>query len=78
MGTMKTAVQLAADLPNPDSWCDITDAVKLTGLSRQGIYGFVADGRLKDYRIGRHRVFWRADVVALADAVKLTRKPIAS
>lgn len=78
MVVMKTAIQTVLSVPNPHEWADITEAVKITGLSRQGIYGFVADGRLKDYRIGRHRVFWRADVVALAEAVKLTRKPVAS
>lgn len=71
-------IQMALDIP-PDPaveaarWCDTTQAVKITGLSRSALYEMRRDGRLKDYRIGNLPVFWRADMLKLAEALKLIR-----
>lgn len=65
--------QMALRIPNPEDWTDTANAVKMTGISRQGLYLMVKDGRLRSFRIGALRVFWRDDVTALAHAIKLTR-----
>lgn len=66
-------VQMALRAPNPEDFVDQAGAVKLTGLSRTALHRMAADGRLKPYRIGSHRVYWRDDVLALAQARKLLR-----
>lgn len=66
-------VQLAIRVPNPEDFTDVAQAVKITGLSRGGIYGMVRDGRLTGHRIGAHLVFWRDDILALAQAIKVLR-----
>lgn len=65
--------QMALRMPNPEDWTDTATAVKMTGLSRTGLYGMVKDGRIRSFRIGALRVFWRDDVKELAQAIKLTR-----
>lgn len=67
-------VQLAIRVPNPEDFTDVAQAVKITGLSRSAIYAMVRDGRLKQHRIGAHPVFWRDDVTAIAEALKLLRR----
>jgi excisionase family DNA binding protein len=69
MGNIQTAIAV----PNPNEWTDTATAVKLTGLSRSTLYAMCEDGRLPFYRIGALRVFWRDDVVKLAQAIKLVR-----
>lgn len=65
--------QLALRMPNPEDWTDTATAVKMTGLSRSGLYGMVTDGRLRSFRIGAIRAFWVDDVRQLADALKRVR-----
>lgn len=60
-------------IANPEDFTDQAQAVKITGLSRTTLHQMVADGRLQAHRIGSHRVYWRDDVVALAQAIKLVR-----
>ena len=70
---MKSYVQPSLRIANPEDFTDMTQAVKMTGLSRTGIYGMIRDGRLKAHRIGAHLVFWADDIAELARAIKLVR-----
>jgi excisionase family DNA binding protein len=65
--------QMALRIPNPEDFVDVSQAVKITGLSRSTIYQMVREGRLKGHTIGAHTVFWRDDVAELARAVQLVR-----
>lgn len=64
---------MALRMPNPQDWTDTATAVKITGLSRNGLYGMVKDGRLRSFRIGAMRAFWIDDVTELAQALKRVR-----
>ncbi len=60
--------QQTFDLPNPEAWCDATQAEAVLGISRTRLYSLIAGGVLRDYKIGTARVFWRAELLELKSA----------
>lgn len=75
MFSMKSRPQeLPLRLPNPQDWCDTAQAVQITGLSRTTLHQMVGDGRLIRHRIGSLPVYWRDQIVEIADAIKLIRR----
>lgn len=64
-------MQQTLDLPNPDDWLDGTQAAEIIGTARTFLYSLVERGALGDYKIGKVRVYWRAEVVEYARARKI-------
>lgn len=71
MCRMKQAEQLP--LPNPGDWCDTDEAARLLQRARPTLYDIVQRGALHRYKIGTVSVFWRAEVLELAAALRRSR-----
>lgn len=57
-------------VPNVEDWCDRTIAATLLRVSTSTVIRMVADGRLREYRVGTCALYWRAEVNRLAEARK--------
>lgn len=67
MSLMKET-QMRIRVPNPDDWMDAALAREHLGVTPSTLYLMLADGRLRSFKIGGARLFWRDDVCELAAA----------
>jgi hypothetical protein len=71
----------ALPIPNPGDWLTIDGAAMLLGRSKKQVIRYVADQRIRGYRIDgagprlADRLLWRAEVEAFRDAQQTVRRP---
>jgi excisionase family DNA binding protein len=61
------------DLPNPQDWVDARTAADMCGVKLPTLWDWLSKGTLTTYKIGTHRLFWRAEVVQMAAARKVVK-----
>jgi hypothetical protein len=75
LGMAQTEIHLELpNRPNPGDWLDTYAAARMIGVNPSTVMRFRPE-TLRTYRVGqtRIRLYWRADVVALAAARRLVR-----
>lgn len=68
-------------IPNPDDWVTVDGAVKILGRSKQQVVRYLADQKIRSYRIFgardrlAERLIWRAELLEFKAAQAKVRKP---
>ena len=60
---------------NLSAYCTSTEAARYIGVSRQRIYQYVVDGRLKSVKIGATRLIEKNSLEALKDTCRKAGRP---
>lgn len=74
--SMKQTEQLP--LPNPGDWYDTDQAVAALGIARATIFNMINDGRVRQYRVGTARIYWKHEIDTLATALAMVKPPAAT
>jgi excisionase family DNA binding protein len=65
--------QTTLEIPNPEAWMSVEQAISTLGVSRSTVYEMIERGTLGNYRVGKLRLLWRREVTETAAALALIR-----